>query len=377
MGNLKRLFYSSFFSGIALGALGVILPLYLSERFNTSLTSMGLIFSAYSLFFALMQIPSSYIGDKFSRKKVIVLSSIIESLALLIYGFAKNTYYFVLGKGFEGLSQSLSRSPSNALLIDLSERDRFSESFGNLIGYYSIGYVIGFFIAGFLVSPLGYSESILILLLFQLISIFFVFSISDSRKPAEIKFNLSKFLSKPNRNLKILGITGFIVTFVEYMDYTVTVIFIRDKFSASIIQIGIIMGLSWLAFGLMQIVFGKYADRVGKKKLYFIGSFSAAILMLLIPHMSSIIYFLILFTMLYCLQGIAFPAVKGLIADSTSKKYRSQDFGLVTTLEQFGPFFGLPIMGFIADNMGFNAAYYVRSIVNILAVLIVMKFVKE
>ncbi|MBM3309632.1 MAG: MFS transporter, partial [Candidatus Altiarchaeales archaeon] len=76
MGNLKNLFYSSFFSGIVAGALGVILPVYLSEVFKTSLTTMGFVFSAYALLFALLQIPSSFLGDRFRKKTILLVSAV-------------------------------------------------------------------------------------------------------------------------------------------------------------------------------------------------------------------------------------------------------------------------------------------------------------
>ncbi|MFH1126447.1 MAG: MFS transporter, partial [Candidatus Altiarchaeota archaeon] len=155
MGNLKNLFYSSFFSGLVVGALGVILPVYLSESFKITLTTMGFIFSSYALLFVLIQIPSSYLGDRFNRRNIMILSALLDAVAVFVYGIASKLTHFLIGKGVEGISTSLSRSTSDTLLIDLSEKHRFSESFGNLIGYFSVGYVFGYFTAGPLVSMLG------------------------------------------------------------------------------------------------------------------------------------------------------------------------------------------------------------------------------
>lgn len=377
MGNLKNLFYSSLFSGVVAGALGVILPIYLSEDFKTSLTTMGLVFSAYALFFALLQIPSSYLGDRFNRKRILLVSALLEGVSVLVYGVAGKLTHFFFGKGVEGIATSISRSPSDALLIDLSEKHRFSESFGNLVGYFSVGYVFGFFIAGPLVGFLGYRKSILSLIVFQIISLLFLYRIKYGGSVNPIKFNLRKFFHKPHRNLKLLAFTGMLVTFVEYMDYTVTVIFLKDVYNASITQIGLVMGLGWLSYGLLQIISGKYSDKIGRKKFYLYGGIAAGVSALFIPNMPSIAAMALFFVLLSAGHGVAFPAIRGIIADSTSEKYRSQDFGFVATFEELGAVVGLPVMGWIADNIGFNMAFYLRGLVILLVTAFVYLLIKE
>jgi len=377
MGNLKNLFYSSFFSGIVSGALGVIMPVYLSEVFGTSLTSMGFVFSAYALLFALLQVPSSYLGDRFRRKTLLVISSLLDGAMLVVYALGSRVSHFFLGKGVEGVATALSRSPSDALLINLSEKHRFSESFGNLVGYFSVGYVLGFLIAGPLAGMLGFRKAILSLLLFQLVSLAFILLIRIKERTQAIKFNLKKFFHKPHRNLKILALTGMLITFVEYMDYTVTVIYVKEVYNASLTQIGVFMGASWLAYGIVQIFFGRFSDRRGRKGLYLFGAFVAGVSALLMPSMPSLLLGTACFALLAVGHGIAFPAVRGMTASFASKEYMSQDFGMVTAFEELGAVFGFPIMGWIADNLGYSMAFYLRGTVILVVAVVVVVLIKE
>jgi MFS family permease len=377
MGNLKNLFYSSLFSGIVAGALGVILPLYLSEGFGTSLTSMGFVFSAYALLFAVIQIPSSYLGDRFNKRKILLASSLLDAVSILAYGLAGRVSHFVFGKGVEGVASSINRAPSDALLIELSERHRYSESFGNLIGYFSVGYVCGYLIAGPLVNLFGYRKAILSLLFFQAISLGFLWFVRHKETPKQIAFNLHKFFHKPHRNLKILAFTGMLVTFVENMDYTVTIIFLKDVYGASISQIGLVMGLAWLFYGVTQILVGRHADALGRKRVYLLGGAVAGISALILPNMHSIIPMTAFFILLSIGHGMALPAIRGIAAHSTSEKYRSQDFGYISAFEEAGAIFGFPIMGYIADNLGYNAAFYLRGITILSASCVVMLLIRE
>jgi MFS family permease len=327
--------------------------------------------------FAFLQVPSSFLGDRFRKKTILLVSAVLEGVTVLIYGLAGSVRHFFFGKSVEGISTSISRSPSDALLVELSEKHRFSESFGNLVGYFSVGYVLGFFIAGPLVSLFGYRRAILSLVVFQAISLAFIYLIQHKEEVKHIKFNLKKFFHKPHRNLKILAFTGLLVTLVEYMDYTVTVIFLKDVYSASLTQIGLFMGLGWLAFGVMQIISGRHADQFGRKKVYVYGGILAGIAVLLIPKTNSLLT-VTLFYIVVCLgHGIAFPAIRGITADSASNQYKSQDFGFITTFEEIGGFLGFIAMGWLADNFGFNLTFYLRGTVILLVTAMVYILINE
>ena len=377
MGNLRRLFYSSLFSGIVSGALSVIIPVYLNTGFHTTLTTMGFVFSAYGLFFALLQIPASFLGDRLNKKSMLLASGILEGVTVLVYAAGTKLWHFAAGKGLEGVSMSLSRSPSNAMLTEISEHHRFSESFGNLIGYFSIGYFAGYCMAGPLAGLLGYQGAILSLLAFQAVSVAMLMRIKHVETSRKIKFNLKKFLQRPHRSLKILALAGMFISIVETMDYTVTVIYLKDVHGASLTIIGLFMGAGWLSYGLAQVISGRISDRVGRRLLYLAGGIIAGTCILLLPKMPSLASAALFFMLLSAGHGIALPAVRGITADATSPKYRSQDFGLVTTLEELGTFIGFPLMGYLADNTGFDAAFQLRGLMVLGVTIAVYLFINE
>lgn len=377
MGNLRNFFYSSFFSGIAGGALSIILPLYFSLKFESSLALMGLVFSIYSLLFIVLQIPSSYFGDKFNRRGILIFSDLLMLSTIVVYGAASRIWHFAVGNALKGLSGSLNRAASNTVLVDISQRERFSESFGNLIGSFFLGYVIGYLIAGPVVGMIGYQRALYGLAVFQAAALYFICQMRYEQKKRSIKFNIRKFFHKPHRTLKILALTGFLVSLVEVMDATVTVIFIKDVFSASITQIGLVLGVGYFSFGITQMIFGKRSDRGGRKKYYVYGMGLALVSAFMIPNMPSLVGVGLFFALLCMGHGIAFPAVIGIIAEHTSEEYRSQDFGFVSTFEELGKFVGLPLMGWIADTIGYDTSFYFRGAVLLTAAIIVALFVRE
>ncbi|MFH1126465.1 MAG: MFS transporter, partial [Candidatus Altiarchaeota archaeon] len=207
--------------------------------------------------------------------------------------------------------------------------------------------------------------------LVQLVSLAFICLIKHKQEVKPIKFNLRKFFHRPHWNIKLFAFTGMLITFVEYMDYTVTIIFLKEVYKASLTQIGFVMGLGWLSYGITQILSGKHSDKKGRKKLYIYGGITAGLSALLIPNTSSLFGITLFFILLSAGHGIATPAIRGMTAESTSEKYRTQDFGFITTFEELGALVGFPAMGWIADNLGFNAAFYLRGL-TILCVTIIV-----
>jgi len=377
MGNLKNLFWSRFSSGIGVGVLGVILPLYIKAELNTSLAALGWIFAVYSLIFVLLQVPASFLGDRLNRRNILLCGSLLQVAAISIYGVSRSIWHFGLGKGVSGLGHSITRSPSSTLLVDICRRDRLSESFGNMIGFFSLGVVLGYFLAGPLSEAVGYRAAVLSVILFELIGFFYLYKIKYTQKTRPIKLNIKKFFKKPHRNLKILALTGMLVCMVECMDATVSVIFLRDRFCASTSGVGLVLGLLWLSFGLTQIEFGKRLDRWGRRRSYVVGMSLAALGSFLIPYASSLPAVALFFIILGIGHGIGFPAIKGIIAEHTSDAYRSQNFGYLTIFESLGGFIGLPLMGWIADHAGFDVVYYLRAGVLLSAVVFVFLLVKD
>ncbi len=371
MKPIKRLFYSSLLGGISLGAVSVLLPLYLSKGFGESLTSIGLLFSAASLMLVILQIPAGFLADRFGRVNVMIAGSLLKAAAFSIYGGVKSTALFALGKGVEGSGSVMARVPGDSLLIEVSDKKRYSESFGNLVGYFSIGYVIGYFIAGTMAERIGFQASFFLLVLFELASIALILGISERRETTRVKFNFRKFFSKPSRILRIFSVCGFAIGFAECMDSAVTVLFLHDSLGASVAQVGLAMGACWLAYGVVLLKFGRIIDRRGRRSYYMMGLAIASACAFLLPHSGSIPVFVLLFAALGAGFGLLVPAARGIIAKHASRKYLSQDLGFVGIFEQLGPLIGLPVMGFMADNLGFASAFYLRGILLLVPAVIV------
>ena len=74
-------------------------PLYVTELGGTA-TTLGLIGAAAVLTEAIVKIPGGYLADKFRRKRLIIVMTLLASASYLLYAFATSWHYILLGAIF-------------------------------------------------------------------------------------------------------------------------------------------------------------------------------------------------------------------------------------------------------------------------------------
>ena len=142
-------FRSSFlFFGISLmiatsfGVVEPLIPLYLTQNFGTSPTNVGLFFSVTYLAF-LTQIFAGSIADKFGKKRILLLSSIILSPLFLFASIADSYLQLMIIFSLLYLSWSATMPSSMALLIEKIPENSRGLALGIRLTGVRLGFTIG------------------------------------------------------------------------------------------------------------------------------------------------------------------------------------------------------------------------------------------
>ncbi len=141
--NIALLNYYNILMGF-LPVIAVIVPFYSHQ--------IGLTFQEFligeAIFAAIvvgMEIPSGWISDIWKRKQALIIAAVIETIGMVVIGFADGFWMAVCGQALMGIGVSLTSGTTSALLYDTLLEDGREEEFRKRegkrasMGLYSIG----------------------------------------------------------------------------------------------------------------------------------------------------------------------------------------------------------------------------------------------
>jgi MFS family permease len=143
---------------------------------------------------------------------------------------------------------------------------------------------------------------------------------------------------KPLQTNKILMLTGFTPMFNNRFNNLLVA-----AAGASVNQMGFLQGAKSLSANLFQIVFGRLADRYGKKKFIATGRIlnSLAIAGLLFYDKPDPLIWLVIFSSFF--NSMSIPTWNSLLGDYTTNSTRGKIIGTINSISQLGSFFAMII----------------------------------
>ncbi len=153
----------------------------------------------------------------------------------------------------------------------------------------------------------------------------------------------------PLQTNKILMATGFTQMFSDSLNNRFNNILVAAA-GASVHQMGFLQGAKSLSTNLFQLVFGRLADKYGKKKFVAGGRVlnALAISGLLFFNQPDHLIWLVIFSSFF--NSMSLPTWNSLLGDYTTNSTRGRVIGIINSISQMGSFFAM----IIAFAMTFN-----------------------
>jgi MFS family permease len=131
MDNIWKLYAIRFFQSL--------IPAYVIERLfweQRGMTIQMVVYTEiiYAITIVLLEVPTGIIADKWSRKKMMVLSAILWCCMFLILVFATEFWHFAAAIFLAGIARSASSGSQNALLYDSLLLNGKEQSFEKVLG---------------------------------------------------------------------------------------------------------------------------------------------------------------------------------------------------------------------------------------------------
>ena len=364
--SVKLALFAMFIISISQWAYMTIFNLYLSAGgLNTALIG-GILFMS-GIGASIFSFPSGILGDRFGRKKFLVLSSILIPFIIFIQAITLNSKILAIFSLLHGIVTLVIRISIDPFLAENSSSEERVHLFSLLFVITNLGGVVGSFFSGEISGLFKTNEfislryTLILFSIFSLISLFLVLPIKEERS----KHNNTKVYEKPGPDFIIafkfavqsalIGLgAGIIVPFLN--------LYFKDHFHLKPGSIGTIFSVGSFFF----LFFGLFGPRISKK----IGILRGAILyeLLSVPFLiilgsrPPLVLAIFSFWFRGGLMNAGTPLLSTLQMNLISRGRRGTISGFLIIVDSLSRAFGTLIGGFLIDKYGFGLNFYLTAI---------------
>jgi MFS transporter, DHA1 family, tetracycline resistance protein len=340
---------------IGLGIIIPVLPKLIQELTGGTLSEASM-YGGWLLFaYAFMQFICAPIlgglSDRYGRRPVLLTSLFGFGVDYIFLAFAPTLAWLFVGRLIAGI-MGASFTTASAYIADVSTPETRAQNFGIMGAAFGLGFIIGPMLGGFLVTY-GSRVPFMVSAGLSLINwLYGYFILPESLKPENRrKFEWSRAnpvnsLLNLKRYPVILGLVASLVL-VYISAHAVQsnwVYYTMEKFKWTPKMVGISLAVVGLAFaivqgGLIRIIIPK----LGQQRSVYVGlSFTSLGFILFALATKS--WMMFAFTIVYCLGGIAGPALQGIISTQVPANEQGELQGALTSLMSVTSIIGPPLM---------------------------------
>ncbi|MEM7727597.1 MAG: MFS transporter [Cyanobacteria bacterium P01_A01_bin.45] len=368
--NLLILFVAGLLFWSSMASLLATLPLYVADV-GANKQEIGIVMGSFAIGLLSFRSSLGRLADRRGRKIVLLIGTGVVSIAPLLYLGVSSVPLLMTVRAFHGISIAAFSTAYAALIADLAPEENRGEVIGYMSLVTSLGVAIGPALGSYVQEAFGYSP------LFILSSGLGFASMSCTAKvvnpPTEAQIQtkavgekfwrllVSPRVRTPAMILLLIGLTfGTMRNFVP--------LFIKET------QIELSPGLFYTASAIasfsVRLLVGRAADRYGRGLFVTISLvlYTAAMLSIRFAYNSQT--FLIAGAIEGAGSGILIPMMSAIIADRALAKERGKMFGLCMTGFDLGIAIAGPVIGFVAQEIGYRNIFACAASLAFLAIII-------
>ncbi len=363
---LVILLLSVFIALLGIGIIIPIMPIFAAEL-GASGFSLGMIIAAFSVTRGLLQPVIGHLSDRFGRKWFLVAGLFVYGLVGLLIPHARSVIDLIVIRGFHGVGSAMIVPIAMAYMSFFAPAGQE----GRYMGYLNIAIFCGIgcgpVFGGIFTDLWGMASAFKAMAVLSFIACVLVLR----RMPARItekgrgQAGLLKSLTAMMRRRKTAGILA--ARYATMIMMVPTMAFLPLLMSGwegvTGLQIGIVIAGRTLMNALLQVFFGRLADRKNKLALLLTGTFLLSGIMLLVPAADTVVQMVLLYMVLGTGEAIIWP-VLGAYASEEGRNHFGHGtmMGVFSLAMSAGVFTGAILSGYFSDNLGMDWAFGITSL---------------
>lgn len=354
---------------IALLGIGIIIPIMpvFAAKLGASGFALGMIIASFSITRGLLQPLVGNLSDRFGRKWFLVAGLFIYGLVGLLIPHARSVLDLITIRGFHGVGSAMIVPIAMAYMSYLAPKGEE----GRYMGYLNIAIFCGIgcgpLFGGFFNDLWGMASAFNVMaalsfLAFVLVMVKMpVYAQGREHDRPGLLVSMGRMLRR-NRTAGILAARwSTMIMMVPTMAFLPLLMSGWPQVTG--LQIGAVIAGRTLINALLQVPFGKLADRWRKLPLLLIGTGVMSAAMLLVPSATTALQMALLYMVLGTGEAVVWP-VLGAYASEEGRNHFGHGtmMGVFSLAMSGGVFTGAMLAGWFSDHLGMAWAFYTTAL---------------
>jgi len=338
-----------------IGIVAPVMPDLIRELIHGDLSEAARYSGWMTFAYALMQLLFApllgNLSDRYGRRPVLLISLFGFGVDYIFLALAPSIAWLFVGRVISGITGA-SFTTATAYIADVSPPEKRAQNFGLVGAAFGLGFIIGPVIGG-LLGGFGSRVPFVFAACLSLLNWLYGYFVLPESLPKENRRKFDWARANPIGSLlhmrRYPAIGGLVLALVlmyigGHALQSTWSFYCMEKFDWREQQVGISLGVVGLMVALVQgLLIRKTIPVLGQEKSVYIGLFLYTVGMLLFG-LANQGWMMYLFTVIYCLGGIAGPAMQGLISTQVPANEQGELQGGLTSLMSATAIVSPPVM---------------------------------
>ncbi len=372
--DLMIVFMVTLIAVMGVTSISPVFPL-IRKVFGITAGQVGLLITAFTLPGIFLSPVLGIMADRFGRKKVLVPSLILFSIAGTTCAYMKDFDWLLFFRFLQGTGAAAIGALNITLIGDLYTGKERATAMGYNASVLSFGTASYPLIGGGLAAIAWYFPFFLSILALP-VGLLVLFSLKNP-EPSKgeafgkyLKEVLQSLLNSTVAGLFLLSILTFILLYGSFLTYLPILLY--DKFDIPPYQIGIILSFASVTTAITSSQLGKLSAKYSYKSMLNIVYGFYILSMLIIPWIHSIWWMLLPSAIFGAAQGINIPVLQTMLANHAPLQYRAAFMSANGMVLRLGQTLGPVLMGAAYLVAGISAAFYAGALTAVIMVIVVV-----
>jgi predicted MFS family arabinose efflux permease len=373
--TLYVLSISAFLFHLARTVTQPIFSLYILDL-GASIVQVGFIISIHSFLMIFLRLPLTFIAQKLTEERMLIISYVVQSTVQLFYYLAKNPILLYFIPFYQIIASGTFFQLATSMASKTAPSSMQGEALGRYMMISSLSMIIGPFILSSLVREISIRQLFLVSSIFPIVGLVLLSHYLNTVKKTSTtqdikeKFDISSSFKKilKERNIIILSVIRTIYSISNNIFTILFAVYIVKDIGFSPSTAALLFSIMGLANTIIKVPAGILSDKFGRKKVLIITFILIILDYAAISYSKNLIIIAFLLAVFGACWGMRAVTEWSFLTSLVSHEIRTISISYMESFWDAGAAIGSLVAGILAVVFRFNEIFLILAFFNLFAI---------